>query len=73
MTENLLYQTLNIEVVHEDQTVKKDKKMSSQLTWKNPVMEVKSCLGNFGQFLSCYAIKTHLMHGCIFYDLFRDL
>ena len=53
MTENLFYQILS-SALHDDQ---KTKKVSFNLTWKNPVMEVKSYLwGILGNSCpACYA------------------
>lgn len=47
--------------------------MTENLTWTNPVMEVKIMFGNFGLILSGYAIKINLMHGCSFYYWSRVL
>ena len=55
---------MEMAAVQKDQTIKR---VSSQLTWKNPVMEVKLRSGNVGLILSGFAIKIYLMHGCSFY------
>ena len=53
MTENLFYQILKIAAIHENRAIKK---VSSQLTWTNPVMEVKLRSGNLGD--TCLAMLS---------------